>query len=342
MVLIHDLNKKMQQDILNGVFDSTLPSIRLLAQRYNVGASTMKLSLKQLKEDGFLIGHQGKCIRVNPLVLDNRFFQKNIIVFIKLPRLGLRLYVRIIESLREAFETNGAYVHLVNSVQQLKSRKIDADIIIATEIKGEDMQYIADNYPAEKIILLNGYSDKYASVGTDNFQAGYEAIKYLHEEKNHKNIGILSMYFDYELSFNKFRRDGANEYCRQHPEVKLFEADAEKFTSNNEAVEYLFAKNADISAVFATMDTLAFSVYSYAAKNNITIPSQLTVLGFDNSNFCDFTIPPLSSFAEDAEGITQQLLTLTKNKLTEDNDKKQYLFSSTLIKRQSVCKTLTP
>ena len=60
MVLIHDLNKKMQQDILNGVFEDTLPSIRLLAEKYHVGISTMKLSLKQLKEDGFLIGHQGK------------------------------------------------------------------------------------------------------------------------------------------------------------------------------------------------------------------------------------------------------------------------------------------
>ena len=50
MVLIHDLNKKMQQDILEGVFKDTMPSIRLLAEQYKVGASTMKLSLKQLKE----------------------------------------------------------------------------------------------------------------------------------------------------------------------------------------------------------------------------------------------------------------------------------------------------
>ena len=80
----------MQQDIISGVFNDVLPPIRLLAQHYNVGESTMKLSLKHLKENGYLIGQQGKCISVNPLAINNHFFQKNIIVYIKLPRLGLR------------------------------------------------------------------------------------------------------------------------------------------------------------------------------------------------------------------------------------------------------------
>ena len=90
MELIHNLMLKMQQDIISGVFNDVLPPIRLLAQHYNVGESTMKLSLKHLKENGFLIGQQGKCISVNPLAINNHFFQKNIIVYIKLPRLGLR------------------------------------------------------------------------------------------------------------------------------------------------------------------------------------------------------------------------------------------------------------
>jgi DNA-binding LacI/PurR family transcriptional regulator len=266
MELIPNLMLKMQQDIISGVFNDVLPPIRLLAQHYNVGESTMKLSLKHLKENGFLIGQQGKCISVNPLSINNHFFQKNIIVYIKLPRLGLRLYTSIIESLRETFETNGAYVHLINSISQLKSRKIDADIIIAAKTKGEDMQYITDNYSSEKIILLNGYLDKYANVGTDNFQAGFAAIKYLHQEKKHTVIGILSMYLNYDLSFNKFRRDGAIEYSKQHPEVKLLEVDTEHFASNEEAVDYLLTSKNQITAIFATMDTLAFSVFFICSK----------------------------------------------------------------------------
>ena len=146
MVLIHDLNKKMQQDILNGMFSDTLPSIRLLAQKYNVGTSTMKLSLKRLKEDGFLTGHQGKCIHVNPLAAGNHFFKKNIVLFIKLHRLQQMLYARVLESLRSTFETNGANIHLINSIQQLKSCNFEVDIIIATETKGEELQFITENF----------------------------------------------------------------------------------------------------------------------------------------------------------------------------------------------------
>ena len=335
MVLLPDLNKKMQQDILDGVFKDTMPSIRQLALYYKVGESTMKLSLKQLKEDDYLIGHQGKCIKVNQLASSNPFFRKNIIFFIKLPRLEQNLYVQIIESLRMTFETYGAYVHLINSVQQLKSCRFDIDILIAAEIKGNELKYISDNFSQEKIIILNGYTDNYSNVGTDNFQAGYNAIKYLHEEKNHNVIGIFSIYFDYQVSYNKSRRDGANEYCRQHPEVKIFEVDTENFATPEAALENLFAQSAEISAVFATMDTLAFNVYTYAAKKKMAIPSQLAVLGFDNTSFCDYTIPPLSSFAEDVSGITKALLKLTKDKLTEENKDRQYLFQPIFTPRES-------
>lgn len=336
MVLFPDLSKKIQYDIIDGKFAEKMPPIRLLAQQYKVGESTMKLSLKQLKESGFLIGHQGKYIKVNPLAVNNHFFQKNIVFFIKLPSLQRPLYSQIIEFLRMSFETKGAYVHLVNSVQQLKRCNFDIDIMILTEIKDENFRYIIEKYPPEKIILLNGCSDKHASVGTDNFQAGYNAIKYLHEEKKHNTIGILSMYFNYELSFNKFRRDGANEYCKQHPEVKLFEVDTENFATPEAAIENLFVQSSEISAIFATMDTLAFNVYSYAAKKKITIPSELAVLGFDNTSFCNFTIPELSSFQENTASISAALLKLVHEKFEGRKEFKKELFCPELIKRKSI------
>ncbi|MBQ7404057.1 MAG: substrate-binding domain-containing protein [Lentisphaeria bacterium] len=336
MVLIHDLNKKMQQDILNGVFEDTLPSIRLLAEKYHVGASTMKLSLKQLKEDGYLIGHQGKCIQVNPLAAGNLFFKKNIVFFIKLLRLQQPLYSQILESLRLTFETKGANVHLVNSMRQLVSLHFDVDILILTEIKDTELQAIIDKSLTDKIIFLNGYSNTYANVGTDNVRAGYEAIQYLHEVKKHNHIGILSMYLDYELSFNKFRRDGAWEYCKQHPEVTLTEVDTENFNSCYDAIEDLFARDKNLTAIFATMDPLAFSVYAYAAKNNISIPSQLAVLGFDNSFYSEFAVPPLTTFAEDIKGINQALLRLTQDKLTGGKETGEHLSHPVLVVRESV------
>ena len=336
MVLFPDLSKKIQYDIIDGKFAEKMPPIRLLAQQYKVGESTMKLSLKQLKESGFLIGHQGKYIKVNPLAVNNHFFQKNIVFFISLPRLEHPLYATIIESLRRTFETYGAHVHLINSVTQLKSCRFDIDILIVAEPKNNDSQYIAENFPPEKVILLNGYIENYTNVGTDNFKAGYNAIKYLHEEKKHNTIGIVGIYFDYKISYNKFRRDGANEYCRLHPEVKIFEVDTENFATPESAIENLFAQSAEISAVFATMDTLAFHVYSYAAKKKIAIPSQLAVLGFDNTSFCDFTIPELSSFQEDIDGISAALQKLVHDKLTGINELKEELFCPKLVKRKSV------
>lgn len=336
MGIVPDLNKQMQHDIISGVFKDVMPPIRQLALHYKVGVSTMKLALKQLKNDGFLIGHQGKCIRINPLALNNKFYRKDIVFFVSLARLELRLYAKIIETLRMTFETYGAYIHIVSSIRQLQLCRFNIDILIAAEPKKEDLQYLTENFSADKVILLNSSSDIFDNVGTDNFIAGYEAAKYLHNSKKHTNIGILSRYLDYKISHNKSRCDGAKKYFNQHPEIKLYEADTENFTDEHAAIDALFAQNPDISAVFATMDTLAFHIYTYAAEKNIKIPSELAVIGFDNSYFCEFTNPPLSTFAENTEGISQKLMEIAAAKLTGKNTEKQTLCKPIFIPRQSV------
>ena len=336
MVLLPDLNKKMQQDIIDGVFKDTMPSIRQLALHYKVGESTMKLSLKQLKADSYLIGHQGKCIQVNPQAINNKFYRKDIVFFVSLSRLELKLYAKIIESLRMTFETYGAYIHIVNSIRQLELCRFNIDILIAAEPKAEDLQYLTKNFSADKVILLNSSSDIFDNVGTDNFFAGYEAAKYLHNNQKHTTIGILSRYLDYKISHNKSRCDGAKQYFSQHPEIKVCEVDTENFANESAAIDALFDQNPNISAIFATMDILAFHVYTYAAGKNIKIPSELAVIGFDNSYFCEFTNPPLSSFAENIEGISQNLLELAAAKLTGKDTEKQTLCKPVFIPRQSV------
>ena len=336
MQLLPNLNKQIRQDIINGKFHDILPSIRMLAQEYKAGESTIKLALKDLKEDGFLIGHQGKCIRVNAKAVNNPFFMKNIVFFIKLPRLGLSLYTVVIESLREYFETSGANVHLVSSLKQLKACRFEVDLLIATELNHEEMTFISETYPPEMIIILNQTEENYSCIGTDNFLAGYHAMEYLHQEKGHTNIGFLGKYLDYKVSHCKTRLEGAMEYSRRHPEVKIVSADVKKFQSSENAIDDLFFKGGKISAIFAAMDILAIGILSYAANRNISVPEQLAVLGFDNSPLCSHTVPALSTYQEDSDNISFSLMKLSREKLQQKNQIKHEFFCPKLIERHSV------
>lgn len=336
MQLLPNLNKQIRQDIINGKFHDILPSIRMLAQEYKAGESTIKLALKALKEDGFLTGHQGKCIRVNPKAVNNHFFQKNIIFFIKLPRLGLQLYSVVMESLREYFEISGANIHLISSLKQLKACRFEIDLLIAAETNDAEFQFISEQYPPEIIILLNQIIENYSCVGTDNFLAGYNAIKYLHQNKGHTNIGFLGKYLDYKTSHCKTRLEGAAAYFKEHPEINLVSSDINHFSDSASAIDDLFVREVKITAIFAAMDILAIGILSYAANKNISIPEQLAVLGFDNSPLCSYTVPALSTFQEDSDNISFALIKLAREKLQNNNGIKHELYCPQFIERNSV------
>jgi DNA-binding LacI/PurR family transcriptional regulator len=73
------------------------------------------------------------------------------------------------------------------------------------------------------------------------------------------------------------------------------------FEGAKAAVEPLL--DTDVTAVFCDDDILAGGVYMAARARGVSIPDELSVVGFDDLDFARVLAPPLTTVAVDAEGL---------------------------------------
>jgi len=87
------------------------------------------------------------------------------------------------------------------------------------------------------------------------------------------------------------------------------------------SLETFYQNNRDTTAYVCFSDTLAGHVLSACHNASIRVPRDVSVVGFDSSNFCDFTTPRLTSVYQPVEKIayeaTSCLIGLVEGTLTE-------------------------
>lgn len=144
------------------------------------------------------------------------------------------------------------------------------------------------------------------TIVTDNKKAGYKAAEYLFS-KGHRKIGFLSAPNDEYLPASKERYEGFCQYMREVgcPFDEDYYEECAYWTvpSGKEAFEKLYKRHSEMTAVFAVSDLIAMGVLNYANENEIRLPKDISILGFDDDPVSAFTTPRITTFRQDSEGI---------------------------------------
>ena len=70
------------------------------------------------------------------------------------------------------------------------------------------------------------------------------------------------------------------------------------------AMDDLVSRKLDFSAVFAANDSLALGVLRYCSKNGLRVPEDIAIVGFDNIEFGEYAITPISTINYDVTRVT--------------------------------------
>ena len=93
------------------------------------------------------------------------------------------------------------------------------------------------------------------------------------------------------------------------------------------------------TAVFCSNDDIAVGAMKAIFESGLNVPNDISIIGFDDSNFCNYVTPPLTSVRKDSLTMSEyggiNLLNVIKNK--EVNKEKVYI-ESKLVVRDSVKK----
>ena len=85
--------------------------------------------------------------------------------------------------------------------------------------------------------------------------------------------------------------------------------------------------------VIAADDVLAVGVVKYAQRNHISVPDDLSIIGYNNSMLTTCCIPELTSVDNRLETQTHQLVQTLVGVLSGEEMPKKSIFSGKLIKR---------
>lgn len=166
------------------------------------------------------------------------------------------------------------------------------------------------NFP---IVMLVGARDTgLDAVGVDEFQASYDATTHL-IALGHTKIGAFG-----PLTQKLLKIEGFRHAHRVHglplDERQIVEPVGFSVAAGFDAMQTLADRNLGITAVFATSDMFALGAMRWAKEKGVSVPEQLSIVGYDNIEFGEFSHTTLTTVRNDgatlAKAAAERLLSL--------------------------------
>lgn len=182
-----------------------------------------------------------------------------------------------------------------------------------------------------------------SSVSTNDVEAAREVVEYLFS-RGHRRIGIVGG--NRALSQVSGRRlHGAEEALRAHGIELDYERDYEpchfSMEEGYDAMVRLIMRSPDLTAVFALGDAIALGAMRAVFDMGLSIPGDLSLVGFDGVSSSQFSIPRLTTIRQDTRLIaTRSVETLLASFAGEAKPVRE-MVPFQLLKRESV-RALSP
>ncbi len=197
-----------------------------------------------------------------------------------------------------------AYINL------LVAQRVSGILFCSTALTGEEISAIATN--KLRVILLDEKLEDYDGnmVVGDDYTGGFKGAEYLHS-LGHKNILIVTG--PSHLSSNIARIGGIRQYCKMHDiDFNEWHVTRGEFTfeSGYRAVSDALRSELRFTAVFALNDLMAFGAIGALRAAQVSVPNDVSVLGYDNVYIDEFLPPRLSSVATPFDRIANEAVNL--------------------------------
>lgn len=185
----------------------------------------------------------------------------------------------------------------------LLSQRVDGILMIHTGHR-DDYAELAKE-AARPIVFVDRAVDGIRSVETDNYTGGKLAARHL-LGLGHQHIGILAG--GTHVRNVQKRLEGFMAEVRDHG----FEIDPSYIISGEQTLEtgrevdLLLKMRKPPSAIFATNDIIALGAWRKLSEMGVSIPDDVSLIGYDNIEMTEMTVPALSTIGQDKTEMGKQ------------------------------------
>jgi DNA-binding LacI/PurR family transcriptional regulator len=214
-------------------------------------------------------------------------------------------------------------------------------ILIVGELQGDQEAFNRLLHQHRHVV---GVSDRvsrryFPGVYGDSVGGTLLALEHLWELK-HRNIVCVA---DPSLQDSKLRADVYSRFMREHEagdRIRVYMT-SRSFEASTQAGREIFASFGGAgqpTAIFATTDAIAIGLLQAAYQMRISVPQQVSIVGFDDIDIAGFTVPPLTTVRQSGAEMGYRAAALLIDLIEEDRDGAEIediVLESKLVVRQS-------
>lgn len=222
-----------------------------------------------------------------------------------IPNIDNMVYTEIVRGAESYAKKNGYTIILGNTdedketeesyIRILKDKLVDGLVVATYTSESEYLDKLRqDNFP---IVLVLRYINKlFDTVAVDNFRWAYNAVNYL-IGLGHRKIAYASgttklvLYHQRMQGYKKALEDNNIGF---DPGLIVPDQIKEKDLVRESAIR-LLKKNPDIDAFFASNDYRAISIMHAINELGLSVPEDISVMGFDDVNISSLVVPSLTT-----------------------------------------------
>lgn len=355
--------------VLDGTFEphQKISSESELMKQFNVSRHTVRLALGDLVNEGLLYKEQGSGTFVSDRLSKpqpiTQFNKKNIAIVVTY--ISDYIFPSIIRGAESALSQEGYQVSLFSTnndhdnekriLETIIEQQFDGAIIEPTKsaIANPNINYYL-NLEALNIpyVMINAYYDELEpiSVTVNDEKGGFLQTEHL-IKSGHKNIlgffkiddmqgmkrmkGFIKAHREYNLPIN--------------PKNIITYTTSEKNTKPAEYLNDILTSSSDRpTGIICYNDELAMKLLDVIRQNNLQVPSDISIVGFDNSFLSEVSEVKLTSIEHPKTDLgimaAKMILNLVQNGRNlkqKDENSESYVFEPELIVRYSTKKIVS-
>lgn len=235
--------------------------------------------------------------------------------------------------------SNYKYSQEENLVNVLRESQVDGLIITTTNIKSELLKTLVDEDFPFVLLFSTVKGGPFSAVGVDNYRGGYLATEHL-VSLGHTRIGMVAGNFS--MTDRSFHRWHGYKRCLMDNKIaydkKLVVQTDYSLSGGCESIKKLLNQPSPPTAVFCSNDYIALGAIKGARESGLTLPDELSIVGFDDMQTASYMVPPLTTIRQPAYDMGRRAAELLLQLIEKKSKPVQDMMTTSLIVRESTSK----
>ncbi len=222
-------------------------------------------------------------------------------------------------------------------IEVLRERQVEGLIITTTNMQGDILKRLQDDGFPFVLLYSTVRKGPMSAVGVDNYLGGYKATEHL-VELGHTRIAMLAGSFS--ISDRSFHRWHGYKKCLKDNNIpydpNMLSQTGFGLGSVKECVQQLLSADIPPTAVFCSNDLVALSAMEGAREMGLSVPEDLSVIGFDDMPLSSYVYPRLTTIYQPAYEMGKRATQILLEQTREESSKSiQEMMDIHLVVRDS-------